>query len=90
MDVLWINDFKIPLSVPELTDKMLNIEKWIRISTVCNLGLRRMNGVLSSTVFIELIILLPDVTDCFLRIRFICLNCYRIYKVRLSNEIKRC
>ena len=25
-----------------------------------------MNGVLSSTVFIELIILLPDVTDCFL------------------------
>ena len=26
-DVLWISDFKIPLSVPELTDKMLEYRK---------------------------------------------------------------
>ena len=26
-DVLWISDFKIPLSVPELTDQMLEYRK---------------------------------------------------------------
>ena len=39
-----------------------------------------MNGVLSSTVFIELIILLPDVTDCFLE--------DSVYLLKLPPDIK--
>ena len=76
-DVLWISDFKIPLSVPELTDQMLEYRKVDTHFYGLHLELRRMNGCLSSIVYIGSIILLPAVTDSFWRIRFICLNCCR-------------
>ena len=67
-DVLWISDFKIPLSVPELTDKMLEYRKVDTHFYGLQLGIAENEW---SPFF-------PTLLIVFWRIRFICLNCHRI------------